>query len=206
MIVVEDLSCDHEEADTKLVALAAACSAEPGSTIMVRSPFGDIDILALFIGHDFPDIKVLVDNGTGKTRKILDITSSELSEKEKKALIATHAFSGNDYVSSFFRKGKQAFWKAVLKNGSFVELFSQLGSQQVAGEELLKGLEIFICFLYGFPHIESVNEARGKLFWRKFDKEKKIIELSLMPPCERNLTLHTRRANSLPIYSEMHIS
>ncbi len=91
-----DLSCNHEEADTKLVALAAACSAEPGSTIIGRSPSGDIHILALFVGNELPSIRVLVDNGTGKNQKILDVTSSELSDKERKALLGLHAFSGND--------------------------------------------------------------------------------------------------------------
>ena len=33
LIVVEELSCELEEADTKLVALAA----KPGSTVMIRS-------------------------------------------------------------------------------------------------------------------------------------------------------------------------
>ncbi len=33
LIVVEELSCEHKEADTKLVALAA----KPGSTVMIRS-------------------------------------------------------------------------------------------------------------------------------------------------------------------------
>ncbi len=120
---------------------------------MVRSPSCDIDILALFLGNELPSIRVLVDNCTGKNRKILDVISSELSDKEGKALLVVHAFSGNDYVSSFFRKGKQAFWKAVSKNTSFIELFAQFGNQKVATEALLKGLEKIICFLYGFPRV-----------------------------------------------------
>ena len=63
----------------------------------------------------FGDIRVLIDNGTGKSRKVIDITSSTVPNIPKQALIGLHAFSGNDYVSSFFRKGKFAFWKAMLK-------------------------------------------------------------------------------------------
>ena len=33
---------------------------------MIRSTFGDIDTLALFVAHDFGSIRVLNDNGTGK--------------------------------------------------------------------------------------------------------------------------------------------
>ena len=90
--VIEDLSSDHEEADTKLVALARAANASPGHAIMIRSPSGDIDILALFVAHNLGDIQVLIDNGTGKARKIIDATSSTLDLQKKKALIGMHAF------------------------------------------------------------------------------------------------------------------
>jgi hypothetical protein len=92
-----------------------------------------------------------------------------------------HAFSGNDYVSSFFRKGKQAVWKAVTKNTAFIDLFSSLGTEVKASEELVRCLEWFVCSLYGHPRIFSVNEARKKVFWNKFNKEKKIIDLQSWP-------------------------
>ena len=41
---------------------------------MVRSPSGDIDILTLFVPHDFRDTKVFIDNGTGKNQKIIEVT------------------------------------------------------------------------------------------------------------------------------------
>ena len=47
--------------------------------------------------------------GTGKSRKVVDITSSTLPDVQKEALIGVHAFSGNDYISSFCRKGKMGF-------------------------------------------------------------------------------------------------
>ena len=82
-----ELFSDHEEADTKLVALVQAADVAPGEAVMVRSPSGDIDILALFLGHDFGDIRVLVVNGTGKSRKVIDITSFTLPNMQKQALI-----------------------------------------------------------------------------------------------------------------------
>ena len=59
----------------------------------------------------------------------------------------------------------------------------------------MRGLERFVCFLYGHPRQESVNEARRKVFWQKFNKDEKIIDLSLMPPCESNLHHHIMRSN-----------
>jgi hypothetical protein len=104
-------------------------------------------------------------------------------------------FPEKSYVSSFFRKGKQAVWKAVTKNTAFIDIFSSLGTEVTASEELVRGLEWFVCFIYGHPRILSVNEARKKVFWNKFNKEKKIIDLSLMPPCQSNLHYHITRAN-----------
>ena len=118
---------------------------------MVRSPSGDIDILTLFIAHDFRDTKVFIDNGTGKNRKIIEVTSSQLSAEEKKALTGVHAFSGNDYVSSFFRKGKSAFWKLTSIKHEFLQLFGKLGLEFRVNQQLFDGLEKFMCFLYGFP-------------------------------------------------------
>ena len=37
--VSHHLMSDHEEADTKLVALVCSSPLEPGNTVMIRSPF-----------------------------------------------------------------------------------------------------------------------------------------------------------------------
>ena len=39
--------------DTELVALACAANVSPGDAMMIPSPSGDIDIVALFVAHDF---------------------------------------------------------------------------------------------------------------------------------------------------------
>ena len=106
--IVTDFTSGHEEADTKLVALASAADISTGDAIIVRSPSGDIDIPALFVAHDFSGERSFIDNGTGKSRKSIDVTSSTLEFEKKRALIGMHAFSGNDYIPSFFRKGRVA--------------------------------------------------------------------------------------------------
>ena len=137
----------------------------------VRSPFGDIDILALFLGHDFGDIRILVDNGTWKNRKVIDITSSTLPNIQKQVLIGLHAFSGNDYVSWFFRKEKIAFWKAMLKRAEFIELFAGLGvTTDLLGTSALN-IEKFVCFLYGDQtlNLDRFHTTIGsKMTWDNF--------------------------------------
>ena len=43
--------------------------------------------------------------------------------------------------------------------------------------------------------MSSVNKLRHKIFLQRFEKEKKVIDISLLPPCETNLKLHIIRAN-----------
>ena len=94
-----------------MIALVLAANVTPGDAVIVRSPSGDIDILVLFLAHDF---EVLIDNAAGKSRKVIDITSSTLQDEQRKALIGMHAFSGDYYVSSFSKRGKQSFGKLCL--------------------------------------------------------------------------------------------
>ena len=69
--VLPNLSSDHEEDDTKLVALVCAADVPSEESIMVRSPSGDIDILTLFVAHDFRDTKVLLIMVQAKIERLL---------------------------------------------------------------------------------------------------------------------------------------
>ena len=179
--VSHELCSDHKEADTELVPLVQAAHITPGEAVMVPSPSGDT-ILALFVTHDFNGVQVLVDNGAGKSRKVIDITYSTLPDDKRKALLGLNAYSSNDYVSSFFRKWKTAFWKDMLQTSEFDEMFAALGSMAHASDELTQDLEKFVCFLYGDQRIRSVDKLRYKMFMQKFEKEGKVLDLSLLPP------------------------
>ena len=95
--IFTEKSSDHEEADTKLVALVEAADIANGKTIMIRSPSGDIDIIVLLILHEFDLITILIDNDVGKSRNI-DMSTSLLCQQKRKALAEVHVFSGNDRV------------------------------------------------------------------------------------------------------------
>lgn len=85
--VVTNLTSDHEEADTKFVALAHAVNVPPSDIIMIRSPSGSIDILTLFVANDFGGVKVLIDNGTGKHSKIIYVASLWMLKRRKLSLV-----------------------------------------------------------------------------------------------------------------------
>ena len=109
------------------------------------------------MAHDFGGVRVLINNGTGKARKVIDVTSLTLDLNKKKALIGMHAFSGNDYVSSFFKKGKVAAWKAMVKRQEFICLFEELGTSPQVPDHISQSLERFVCALYGNHRVSSVS-------------------------------------------------
>ena len=82
---------------------------------------------------------VFVDNGTGKNRQLLDLTACALSQSQKQALLGMHAFSVNDFISSFLRKGKPAFWKLVKNSEMFQDMFGKLGRDNDVSESLMLG-------------------------------------------------------------------
>ena len=126
--VQDTLFCDNEEADTKLIVYASVASVFSNG-IMVCSSSGDIGVVVLFVCN-------IIDNST-------------LSDKQKEALIDLHSFSGNDYVSSFFPKGKITCWKTLLKNEIFLDVFSELGISFAINEQMLNNIQKFICVFYG---------------------------------------------------------
>ena len=77
----------------------------------------------------------------------------------------------------------------------FQDMFGELGRDNDLSESLMLRLEAFVCKLYGEKRLESVNEARQAIFWRSFEKNNKVIDLSLLPPCKCSLEKHIARAN-----------
>ena len=73
--------------------------------------------------------RVFIDNGTGKSRKLIWLGGINLSHEKCKALLGMHAFTGNDYAPSFFKKGKEMCWKLVRKFEKFERCFINLGME-----------------------------------------------------------------------------
>lgn len=112
----QKLCSNQEEADTKLLLHAKhAFDEDKVDRVVVRSPSGDVDINVLFLAMFNINTDIWIDFGNGKSRKRIQLNSIDMSEERKRALIGFHAFTGNDYVSSFFRKSKKTCWKLVEK-------------------------------------------------------------------------------------------
>ena len=145
------------------------------------------------------NVQIFIDNGSGKNRKLLELNLCDLTDQQKKSLVRMHAFTSNDYVTSFLRKGKQLCWRFVCNNQTFLDLFGRLGTRTDIHltEEMYDGFEKYVCRIYGEKRIEDVNDARSKIFWSKLNKENKVIDISLLPPCKNSLRKHTKRANCI---------
>ena len=85
-----------------------------------------------------------------------------------KALPAIHAFTGCDYTASFSRKGKIRHLKLLEKDEEAQYVFCNVGFREVVSEDTSKGIERFVCKLYGQKHLSSVDEARFQMFLKKY--------------------------------------
>ena len=75
------------------------------------------------------NVQIFIDNGSRKNRKFLELNLCDLTDQRKKSLVGMHAFTGNDYVSSFVCKGKQLCWRFVCNDQTFLDLFGRLGTE-----------------------------------------------------------------------------
>ena len=191
--IVNIFSMNHEEADTKVVSLARHSTQNADnadSKVIVRSASGDVDIPVIMLAAEL-DGTIIIDSGRSNYRKFLHLNQSRMTEQQKKALLGMHAFTGCDQNSSFFRKGKKVCWKVAQNH---LNTFCQLGESYEVSDQLYKDLETFVCRLYGGKG-NDVNKLRAELFWKTWRKKGKVIDLSLLPPCQMSLRLHIIRSN-----------
>ena len=185
-----ELNSNQEEADTKVILHTISILENTSVKVHLRSPSADTDILIIALALVTSPNRVFFDNGTGKNRTCFTLDQYDVSNEDKSLLIGFHALTGNDYISSFFRKGKKLCWKVLKANEEFQQAFRIVGDDWELSDEVIKILEKFVCKLYNSGQT-SVNAARFQLFDKKFVRENKAIDLSLIPP----LLKHLQRSN-----------
>ena len=191
---VEHLKSNQEEADTKVILHCLDALMTPESTVVLRSHSGDTDIMVLAVTLIRNSCeRLFIDYGCGKNRRAVQLSNITMSEREKDALLGYHAFSGNDYLSAFFMKGKAVGWKCVQKKESFIEIFSEFGNTFDLNQTVSSLLEEYVCSLYGYND-GSLNSTRSKIFYKRVSHRKKAPDVALLPPCHSVFILHVRRA------------
>ena len=124
--------------------------------MIVRNHSGDVDINVILIAKVIPDSsRVILDIHKGKNRRAIKLSDVSLTNDEKAALMSFHSFTGNDYCSAFFGKGKQTSWKIMIKNrNSYV--FFRTWRRLDLREDMRS--------LYGSRRVKKVDDLRYQLF------------------------------------------
>ena len=109
---IEELNCDHEEADTRMF-LHAKHAANSSSQVVIKSQDTDVFVLALDVAQDIACL--VLSTGRNDKARLIDINKAAglLGRDLCCALVAAHAPSGCDSVSSFYGKGKKKMFDLV---------------------------------------------------------------------------------------------
>ena len=145
----DQLLSTQEEADTIIIAHTVETLREDTENkVVIRSPSGDTYILVLSaaLPYNFKE-QVVIENGFGQSWKCIDLRSLQFSECKYSAMLGLHAFTGNDYLSSFFRTGKERCWKLMQKFEEFEVCFTKLLSEPNLSEDLFESLEEYTALL-----------------------------------------------------------
>ena len=135
-----DLLSNQEEADTKVIVHAVHALQQQTITEAVnKSASGDTEIIILSISllSTYKE-NVFLENGSRTYNVLYWLGNFDLLPQKCLPLIGLHAFTGSNYVSSFFRKEKNGYWKLVQKYN--------VGSPALA-EETINPIEEYVCYL-----------------------------------------------------------
>lgn len=207
-----NMSCYHEEADTKIVY--HICELVEDCSVIIHCSDSDIPIIMLskmkFLKAD-KKIKVCI--SVKNKKRYIDINAiySNLKEDLSRAIAVFQIFTGNDFNPAFFRKGKKRPF-TILKNNvafqkAFVKLINLPANQLLKDDgtfsDHLKTIEEFVCRMYSLKTLNDVNKGRFELFDKSYktsSENEKIIKSKLigfnastLPPCRAELLQQVKR-------------
>ena len=162
---IVQLSCDHEEADTRMLLHAKyVVDNSNGASVIIRSPDTDVFVIAVGLSQEIAS-PLYFHTGKDDKERTIDVgaVQQELGDELTNAIIGFHCFTGCDSVSSFYGKGKQKTFKLLKKNLPHADSFKELGTTDTVSQQMASGLESFVCLLYGQKEVGSVNEVRHQM-------------------------------------------
>lgn len=189
-----ELSCNHEEADTRLIVHLNEES-RSFENIVVQSDDTDVLVVVLYyvavFSELFRDKKIYVQTGhfnqtTNKLRYI-DVNSiaSKLGSDFCSYLPAIHALTGCDTTSAIFKIGKKTAFDVAWKKKEQITNFSKFHESNL--EDVLRMSRNFVTKLYKHDNIENLDDLRRLITLRSL---KWSAEL---PPTEDAFRQHVLR-------------
>ena len=142
---VEELHCDHTEADTGMLLHAKHASVSLDGVI-IRSSVTDVFCLSLSFSNTFCS-RLYLSVGVGGDEKILDIKQVHLHFGSQfcEATSGFHAFTGCDTVSCFRGKGKMKPLTLMQHSQEFIQVFQDLGKVWEMPQPVFAVLEEVVC-------------------------------------------------------------
>ena len=103
------IPCTHEEADTRMFIHVADAIHSGYKRIILRSCDSDVLVIAIACVQDLCLDELWIAFGSGKTFRYIPAHSiaRTIGPEKSRALLAFHALTGCDIVSSFYGKGKK---------------------------------------------------------------------------------------------------
>ena len=143
-----ELFSNQEETDTRVVLYLHYAASIGYKNAVVRTPDTDIFVILLYHAHKI-NLNVFLDTGSGRHRKLLNITemAENLGEDYCATLLGLYVFTGEDCTSAFKGKGKIMPLKKLEKNPRFQKAFRELGDSWDVQPQLLRQLEHFVCMM-----------------------------------------------------------
>lgn len=189
-----ELSCNHEEADTRLFVHISACAKKGMKRIIIRASDTDITVVAIYKYPKLANLGLeeLFIKTPGYFIPIHRI-SQVVTANQASSLPLMHALSGCDTSSFFFGKGKSTFWSASKQNieSQAADICADLEVQNAITDGIVNtvvemGTKL-IKEVYQSGDFPDLNSLRVHLYARKAD-------LKLPPPTEDTFRLHVLRA------------
>ena len=187
----ESLATNQEEADAKVFLCTEHAQASRFTSVGIENVDSDIPIYAFYFSSHL-SIHLYINYIVQKRRRVIDVRQicSKLGINVCLPLLALHAFTGNDYTSSFVGKGKSKPLQHLIRSDDFQNTFSSLGSNFEFDPSIFGTIEKFVCALYSVK-CGDTNEAR----YRKFCGTKKTPLPEKLPPTRDTLLCHCKRVS-----------
>ena len=193
---VEELECDHEEADSRMFIHAHyAAENENAGRVFITSPDTDVAVLCLFHCSTLNINELWFHISTGKKRRFIPmhVIAEKLSEEIIRVLLPFHTLTGCDSTGAPFGCAKKEAYCTLKGNIERFKELSNLGARAESSnisEGLMNTAIEFICSLYDQKNRTSdINSLRYKF------SVKKGLGSSKLPPTKDSTILHVYRAN-----------
>ena len=183
-IEIEDLCCDHEEADTRMILHCrhVVLSSET-ENVVVWSPDTDVAILLAYHFEDLGCTQLWFRTGVADKARFIPIHQicSNLGKEICRILVGFHALTGCDSTSGFAGIGKVKAFKVLKKSLSSYYDLKTLADDINISEESIYKLQQFVCHLYMQTYKDSdIDNLRHKLSCQKRAKNESLPPMAII--------------------------